>query len=321
MYLHPQLHSKKYLKHLLSIQGLPQDILMRILSLANYYIDNNLPTVEILKGKTVSNLFFENSTRTRSAFELAAQKLGANILSLNIATSSSSKGESLCDTVSTIISMQTDILVMRHFDSGAPFSLLQTVQKAHIINAGDGQHEHPTQALLDMCTIGRLKNNNFSNLKVAIVGDILHSRVARSDIFALSTLGCCDIRLIAPKSLLPYAIEELGVKVYADMKQGLKDVDVIIMLRLQNERMQSGFIPNLKEYFNLYGLDEDKLSYAKQDVIIMHPGPMNRGVEISDEAADSKFSVILNQVHNGIGVRMATMHTLIEDEINFNKNI
>ncbi|MFM2344851.1 MAG: Aspartate carbamoyltransferase [Pseudomonadota bacterium] len=321
--LHPQLYNKNLLKHLLSIEGLPKQIIWRILKLATNYLDNNLPSLNTLYGFTVSNLFFENSTRTRSTFELAAQKLGAHVLSLNIATSSTAKGESLLDTVNNICAMQTNLLVMRHAESGAPFSLVNHIpSNVHIINAGDGQHEHPTQALLDMCTILKhkcLSENieDFANLRVAIVGDILHSRVARSNIFALSILGCTDIRLISPKTLLPKNVEHLGVTVYNDMKEGLKDVDVVIMLRLQNERMQSGFIPNKQDYFNEYGLDNHKLTYAKPDAIVMHPGPINRGVEIATEVADGKQSLILNQVKYGIAVRMAVMQTLIQDQNNY----
>ena len=251
---------------------------------------------------------------------MAAQKLGAHILSLNIASSSTAKGESLIDTVNNICAMQTDILVMRHTQSGAPFSLIKLIpDNVHIINAGDGQHEHPTQALLDMYTILKHKccNENiedFANLRVAIVGDILHSRVARSNIFALNTLGCTDIRLIAPNTLLPHDIENLGITAFSNMKQGLADVDIIIMLRLQNERMQSGFIPSRQKYFNEYGLDNIKLGYAKPNAIVMHPGPINRGVEISTEIADGKQSLILKQVHYGIAVRMAVMQTLIQDK-------
>ncbi len=321
--MHPQLYSKNYLKHLLSIEGLPKQIIWRILKLADNYVSNGLPSLNSLHGITVSNLFFENSTRTKSAFELAAQKLGAHVISLNIAYSSTAKGESLIDTVNTICAMQTNILVMRHAESGTPFSLINNIPNdIHIINAGDGQHEHPTQALLDMYTILKHKClgeniDDFSNLRVAIVGDILHSRVARSNIFALSTLGCTDIRLISPKTLVPKNIHNLGVTVYHDMKKGLENIDVIIMLRLQNERMQSGFIPSKEQYFKDYGLDKNKLSYAKPDAVVMHPGPMNRGVEITDDIADGKQSLILKQVHYGIAVRMAVMQILIQDHKNY----
>ncbi len=309
--LHPQLSSKNSLAHLLSIQDLPASILKNIIILANKYIDENFPTNKNLHGKTVANLFFENSTRTKSSFELASQKLGAHTISLNIATSSTAKGESLTDTVSTIVAMGADIVVIRHSESGALFSLLPIIKNTHIINAGDGGHEHPTQALLDVCTIGRHKQNDFPNLKVAIIGDILHSRVARSDIFALSILGCSDIRVIAPANLLPHNIEELGVKPYYDTKQGLQDVDVVITLRLQKERMQSSFIPDINEYYQKYGLDAHKLSYCAPNAIVMHPGPLNRGVEICTTVADGNQSVILEQVRNGIGVRMAVMDFLI----------
>jgi aspartate carbamoyltransferase catalytic subunit len=219
--------------------------------------------------------------------------------------------------------MQTDILVMRHAECGAAFSLVNHIpNNVHIINAGDGQHEHPTQALLDMCTILKHKCltgniEDFANLRVAIVGDILHSRVARSNIFALSILGCTDIRLIAPPTLLPKDVQNLGVTIHYDMKKGLENVDVIIMLRLQNERMQSGLIPSKQQYFDEYGLDKLKLSCAKPDAIVMHPGPINRGVEISTEVADGKQSLILKQVQYGIAVRMAVMQSLIQDQKNY----
>ncbi len=333
--LHPQLGIKlciqenthtKYLKHLLCIEHLPKYLIQAILLQAHKYVCDDMPSLNSLKGKIVSNIFFENSTRTRSTFEVAAQKLGAHLLSLNIAQSSTSKGESLIDTINNICAMQTNILVMRHHVSGAPFCLLEHIPKnIAIINAGDGQHEHPTQALLDMYTIFRHKLydidvnidinlNRFCDMRVAIVGDILHSRVARSNIFALSTLGCTDIRLIAPKTLLPHDIEKLGVRNFTDMKLGLSDVDVIIMLRLQNERMQSSFIKSKEDYFQNFGLNNEKLKYAKPNAIVMHPGPINRGVEISSDIADGTQSVILQQVKYGIAVRMAVMHILMQNQ-------
>jgi aspartate carbamoyltransferase catalytic subunit len=341
-YLHPQIGidsktNTKYLKHLLCIEGLPKNLIQRILLQAHAYVCNDLPSLNVLAGKTVSNIFFENSTRTRSTFELAAQKLGAHLLSLNIAQSSTSKGESLIDTVNNVCAMQTNILVMRHNASGAPFCLLNHIPKnVAIINAGDGQHEHPTQALLDMYTIFKhklfnaAKNikdididdnidcnlNRFCDLRVAIVGDILHSRVARSNIFALSTLGCMDIRLIAPKTLLPNHIEQLGVQVYHDMPTGLDNVDVVIMLRLQNERMQSSFIHSSTDYFQRFGLTQEMLKYAKPNAIVMHPGPINRGIEITSDVADGAQSVILQQVKYGIAVRMAVMQILMQDQQN-----
>jgi len=253
------------------------------------------------------NLFFENSTRTRTTFEIAATRLSADVFNLNINVSSAAKGETLLDTIANLSAMQADIFVVRHESSGAPYLIARHVTPdVHVINAGDGRHAHPTQALLDMYTIRHFKKS-FSNLTVAIVGDVLHSRVARSNIHALTTLGVAEVRAIAPLTLLPSGLAEMGVKTYTDMAQGLKDVDVIIMLRLQNERMRGALLPSSHEYFKHFGLTQEKLSYAKPDALVMHPGPMNRGVEIESAVADGPQSVILNQVTFGIAVRMAVM--------------
>jgi len=305
-----QLTADKNLKHFLSIDGLPRAVLLKILDTAETFSsvgEQAVKKVPILRGKTIVNLFFENSTRTRTTFELAAKRLSADVLNLNIALSATSKGESLLDTLSNLEAMQSDMFVVRHAQSGAAYFIAQNAP-AHIsvINAGDGCHAHPTQAMLDMFTIRR-HFDDFYPLKVAIVGDILHSRVARSQIHALSTLGVNEIRVIAPKTLIPAGIDSLGVHVYHDMREGLADVDVVIILRLQKERMGGAFLPSMQEYYQTYGLTEEKLSYAKKDAIVMHPGPINRGVEIASSVADGPRSVILEQVTNGIAVRMAVM--------------
>jgi aspartate carbamoyltransferase catalytic subunit len=255
----------------------------------------------------VFNLFFENSTRTRTTFEIAATRLSADVINLDVGRSSTSKGESLLDTIANLSAMQADIFVVRHGQSGAPYLIAQHCPAhVHVINAGDGRHAHPTQGLLDMLTIRHYKGD-FSKLTVAIVGDILHSRVARSDIHALTTLGVPEVRAIGPRTLLPSGLEQLGVRVFHDMNEGLKGVDVIIMLRLQNERMQGALLPSAQEYFKNYGLTPQRLALARPDAIVMHPGPMNRGVEIDSAVADGAQSVILPQVTFGIAVRMAVM--------------
>jgi aspartate carbamoyltransferase catalytic subunit len=269
--------------------------------------ERDVKKVPLLRGKSVFNLFFENSTRTRTTFEIAATRLSADVFNLNINVSSAAKGETLLDTIANLQAMQADIFVVRHESSGAPYLIARHVSPdVHVINAGDGRHAHPTQALLDMYTIRHFKKS-FSNLTVAIVGDVLHSRVARSNIHALTTLGVAEVRAIAPLTLLPSGLAEMGVKTYTDMAQGLKDVDVIIMLRLQNERMRGALLPSSHEYFKHFGLTQEKLAYAKPDALVMHPGPMNRGVEIDSAVADGPQSVILNQVTFGIAVRMAVM--------------
>jgi aspartate carbamoyltransferase catalytic subunit len=305
-----QLTETGELRHFLSIDGLPKILLERILDTANSFVvvgNQEVKKVPLLRGKTVVNLFFENSTRTRSTFELAAQRLSADVLNLDINTSATSKGESLLDTLRNLRAMHSDMFVVRHSQSGAAHFIAQQVTpNVAIINAGDGRHAHPTQAMLDMLTIYRHKAS-FDQLKVAIVGDILHSRVARDQVHALTTLGCQDVRLIGPNTLLPTAAEELGVTTYNDLDKGLEDVDVIIMLRLQTERMDSAFLPSASEYYQAYGLTRQRLNKAKSDAIVMHPGPINRGIEIESEVADGEQSLILNQVGYGIAIRMAVM--------------
>ena len=310
---HPQLNSHGELQHLLTVEGLPEPILTQILDKAESFVsmsDHDVKKLPILNGKSVFNLFFENSTRTRTTFEIAAKRLSADVVNLNINASSTSTGETLLDTIHNLEAMHADMFVVRHAESGAPFLIAKHVAPdVHVINAGDGRHAHPTQALLDMYTIRHYKQD-FSNLRVAIVGDILHSRVARSQIHALTTLGVPEVRVIGPKTLMPTSVEKLGVHVYHDMNQGLKDVDVVIMLRLQNERMNGALLPSAQEFFKYYGLTLDKLAHAKPDAIVMHPGPMNRGVEIDSAVADGAQSVILPQVTFGIAVRMAVMAIL-----------
>ncbi|MEI6145439.1 MAG: aspartate carbamoyltransferase catalytic subunit [Methylococcales bacterium] len=305
-----QLNSKGKLKHFLSIEGLNKTLLTEILDIAESFIgmnDQQIKKVPLLRGKTIVNLFFENSTRTRTTFELAAKRLSADVLSMSIATSSTSKGESLLDTIRNLEAMFVDMFVVRHGISGAAHFIAQhTSPHISVINAGDGQHAHPTQAMLDMFTIRQFKQD-FSNLRVAIIGDILHSRVARSQIQALNILGAAEVRVLAPKTLLPSHVESLGVNVSHDLTSGLKDIDVIIMLRLQKERMTSALLPSESEYFKCFGLTEAKLKIAKPDAIVMHPGPINRGVEIDSKVADGPQSVILKQVSNGIAIRMAIM--------------
>ena len=309
----PQLNEHGELKHLLTIDGLPRRIVENILDTAASFVsvgEREVKKVPLLRGKSIFNLFFENSTRTRTTFEIAAKRLSADVINLNINASSTSKGESLLDTIANLSAMQADMFVVRHASSGAPYLIAEHVAPhVHVVNAGDGRHAHPTQGLLDMYTIRHYKKE-FHNLTVAIVGDILHSRVARSDIHALSTLGVPEIRAIGPRTLLPNGLEQMGVQVYHDMNAGLKGVDVIIMLRLQNERMQGALLPSAGEYFKSYGLTPEVLALARPDAIVMHPGPMNRGVEIDSEVADGPQAVILSQVTFGIAVRMAVMSIL-----------
>jgi aspartate carbamoyltransferase catalytic subunit len=315
--LNPQLNKNGELQHLLTIEGLPKSIINHILDTASSFVgisDREVKKVPLMRGKSVFNLFFENSTRTRTTFEIASKRLSADVINLNIAASSTTKGESLLDTIDNLSAMHADMFVVRHSQSGAPYliakHLNETGQKdIHVVNAGDGRHAHPTQGLLDMYTIRHYKKD-FSNLTVAIVGDILHSRVARSDIHALTTLGVPEVRAIGPHTLLPGGLEQMGVRVFTDMDAGLKDVDVIIMLRLQNERMSGALLPSAQEYFKSYGLTPERLALAKPDAIVMHPGPMNRGVEIDSAVADGAQAVILPQVTFGIAVRMAVMSIL-----------
>lgn len=305
-----QLNQQGQLRHFLSIHGLSKNLLTEILDTADSFVSVGNKAVKnapLLRGKTIANLFFENSTRTRTTFELAAKRLSADVLNINISTSATSKGESLKDMLQNLEAMACDMFVVRHADSGAADFIAQHVcPNIAVINAGDGSHEHPTQAMLDMLTI-RHHKHSFENLKVAIIGDILHSRVARSDILALNTLGAKEVRVIAPNTLLPHDAESLKVNVFRDLESGLEDVDVIITLRLQKERMHSALLPSEQEFYELYGLKRAVLHRAKPDALIMHPGPMNRGVEIESEVADGSQSVILDQVHFGVAVRMAIL--------------
>ena len=307
-------------KHLLGIEWLLPTSINFLLKSSNDYVDylNNKKNgkLDILKNKICINLFFENSTRTRTSFELAGKKLGADMLNISVGTSSIKKGETLIDTAMTLNAMQPDILVVRHHDAGA-VKLLSEKVNCGVINAGDGPHEHPTQALLDALTILKRKKK-ISGLKVAICGDIMHSRVARSNIHLLNTLGA-EVRVIAPATLIPKGIESLGVTIFYDMKSGLKDVDIIIMLRLQLERMSGSFVPSIREYFRFYGLDREKLNFANPDALILHPGPMNRGVEIDSELADDiDRSAIFEQVQMGVAVRMACLKAIIDHKLKAN---
>jgi aspartate carbamoyltransferase catalytic subunit len=309
----PQLNKNGELQHLLTIEGLPAATLRHILDTASSFLDipeREVKKVPLLQGKAIFNLFFEPSTRTRTTFEIAAKKLSADVINLNVGASSTSKGETLLDTVDNLAAMQADMFVVRHSQSGAPHLIARHVEPhIHVVNAGDGRHAHPTQGLLDMFTIRHYKQD-LTRLRVAIVGDMLHSRVARSQIHALTTLGVPEVRVIAPKTLLPACAERMGVQIYHDMAKGLKDVDVVIMLRLQNERMRGALLPSAQEYFKYYGLTAEKLALARPDAIVMHPGPMNRGIEIESSVADGVQSVILSQVTFGIAVRMAVMSIL-----------
>lgn len=305
-----QLDEQGRLKHFLSIEGFKRQHLINILDAAEPFAnvhEQAVKKVPILRGKTIVNLFFEASTRTRTTFELAAKRLSADVLNININTSATSKGESLLDMLHNLEAMHCDMFIVRHNQSGAAHLIAQHVSPhISVINAGDGCHSHPSQAMLDMFTIRRHKKE-FANLIVVIVGDILHSRVARSQIHALNTLGVTEVRVVGPKTLIPTQIETLGVHVYHDMQAALVGADVIIMLRLQKERMQGALLPSENEYYNQYGLTEEKLKYARSDAIVMHPGPINRGVEIASSIADGPQSVILEQVTNGIAIRMAVM--------------
>ena len=306
----PQLNKNGELVHLLSVEGLPRSILTHILDTAANFVsvnDREVKKVPLLRGKSVFNLFFENSTRTRTTFEIAAKRLSADVINLDIARSSAAKGESLLDTIANLSAMHADMFVVRHSESGAPYLIAQhCAPHVHVVNAGDGRHAHPTQGLLDMYTIRHYKKD-FTNLTVAIVGDIVHSRVARSDIHALTTLGVPEVRAVGPKTLVPGDLRDMGVRVCHDMAEGIRGADVIIMLRLQNERMSGAMLPSAGEFFKNYGLTQEKLALAKPDAIVMHPGPINRGVEIDSSVADGLQSVILPQVTFGIAVRMAVM--------------
>lgn len=298
-------------RHLLGIQGLTRQEITHLLDHSEACVEQNRQVDKkrsLLRGLTQINLFFEDSTRTRTSFELAGKRLGADVINMSVSTSSVKKGETLMDTAMTLNAMRPDVLVVRHADSGAVELLAQKVD-CSVINAGDGSHEHPTQALLDALTIRR-RIGRLEGLIVAICGDILHSRVARSNIHLLTTMGA-KVRLIAPPTLLPAFVQKLGVEVHHDMRKGLENADIVMMLRLQLERMQGAFVPSVREYFHFYGLDYDKLSFAKSDALIMHPGPMNRGVEIDSEVADDIHrSVIREQVEMGVAVRMAVLEVL-----------
>ena len=305
-----QVDSGGGLRHFLSIDGLPRELLLSILDTAESFAgvgERAVKKVPLLRGKTIVNLFFEPSTRTRTTFELAAKRLSADVLNIAVSTSSATKGESLLDTLHTLEAMHCDMFVVRHADSGAAHFIAQhAAPHVSVVNGGDGWNAHPTQAMLDMFTIRRHKGA-FDALKVAIVGDIEHSRVARSQIHALRILGAREIRVVGPRTLLPPRLESLGVKTFDRLEQGLRGVDVVIMLRLQHERMQGAMLPSSHEYFLYYGLTEEKLAVARPDAIVMHPGPLNRGVEIDSEVADGPRSVILDQVSYGIAIRMAVM--------------
>lgn len=307
-------------KHLLGIEGLSADEIERLLDLSNRYADmatDDASARSLLRGRTVMNVFFEASTRTQTSFELAAKRLGADVTNMSVSTSSIKKGETLLDTAMTLNAMRPDVMVVRHGDSGAINLLSQKVDGA-VINAGDGRHEHPTQALLDALTIRR-RLGRLQGLIVAICGDILHSRVARSNIHLLTKMGA-RVRVIAPTTLLPSGIDRMGVEVFTDMRKGLRDVDIVMMLRLQLERMQGAYVPSVREYFHFFGLDYEKLAVAKPNALIMHPGPMNRGVEIDSEVADDiNRSVIREQVEMGVAVRMACLDALTRSLVGNNR--
>lgn len=313
-----QLNSQGRLRHFLTTEGLSREQLTEILDTAEGFLDpvsgiiRNSP---LLSGRSVMNLFFEPSTRTRTTFEVAAKRLGADVLNIDISKSSTSKGETLRDMLWNLEAMTADIFVVRHGDSGAAhFIASQVTPKVAVINAGDGRHAHPTQAMLDMLTIRR-HAGAFENLTVAIIGDIRHSRVARSEIHALQTLGAKEIRVIGPRTLLPRDFDNLGIRTFERMEEGLADVDVAIALRIQNERMESALLPGADEFYTLYGLTREKMKYAKPDAIVMHPGPINRGVEIESEVADGPQSVILKQVNYGIAVRMAVLSLSMQGQL------
>lgn len=310
----PQLGKNGELVHLLTLEGLPAEVIRHILDTAEPFVslgEREVKKVPLLRGKAVFNLFFESSTRTRTTFEIAAKRLSADVINLNIGASSTSKGESLLDTVDNLCAMNADMFVVRHAQSGAPHLIASHLTATgrsyvHVVNAGDGRHAHPTQGLLDLYTIRHYKKD-FRALTVAIVGDVLHSRVARSLIHGLTTMQTAQVRVIAPRTLIPARIESMGVTVCNDMREGLRDCDVVVMLRLQNERMKGALLPSPGEYFKHYGLTDEKLTLAKPDAIVMHPGPMNRGVEIDTPVADGARAVILPQVTFGIAVRMAVL--------------
>lgn len=300
----------RHTRHLLGLEGMTPDQIEPVLDLAESYAllnrSRKVPR-DVLRGRTLINLFFEDSTRTRTSFELAGKRLGADVINMSVAQSSVNKGETLLDTAATLNAMRTDLLVVRHSQSGAPALLARKVE-ASVVNAGDGMHEHPTQALLDALTIRR-HHGTLGGLKVAICGDVAHSRVARSNIHLLTTMGS-SVRLVGPPTLVPGNLGQLGVDIHHSMEDGLRDVDVVMMLRLQRERMSSGLIPSAREYFRFFGLDRRRLDLAHKNALVMHPGPMNRGVEIDSSVADSDQSVIQEQVEMGVAVRMAVLDRL-----------
>lgn len=315
-----QLNGRGQLKHFLSTEGLSRELLTEILDRAESFLDDQggIRNVPLLAGRTVMNLFFEPSTRTRTTFEVAAKRLSADVLNIDISKSSTSKGETLRDMLWNLEAMTADVFVVRHGLSGAPhFIASQVTPQIAVINAGDGRHAHPTQAMLDMLTIRR-HAGAFEHLTVAIIGDIRHSRVARSEIHALQTLGAKEIRVIGPRTLLPKDFELLGVQVFEDMTAGLAGVDVAIALRIQNERMESALLPGSSEFYGLFGLTRERLKVASPNVLVMHPGPINRGVEIESEVADGPQSLILKQVNYGIAVRMAVLVMAVEGQIQEN---
>lgn len=315
----PQIDPDGHLRHLLDIENLPRDTLLQILDRAESFSDearSGRKKLPLLHGRTVVNLFFEASTRTRTTFELAAKRLSADVINVQLATSSTTKGETLFDTLRTLESMQVDLFVVRHRASGAAaFFARHAAPGVGILNAGDGRHAHPTQALLDMFTLRRhLAGRRFEDLKVGIVGDILHSRVARSDIHALRTLGVRDIRLIGPRTLVPPQFSALGATVCHDLDTALEGLDAVMLLRLQRERMVGTLLPSPDEFHADFGLTHERLAGLGDDVLVMHPGPINRGVEIAGELAYDGHSLILEQVHNGIAVRMAVMAEILDAE-------
>lgn len=299
-------------KDLLGLEDLSKEEIELILNTAESFkevSERAVKKVPALRGKTVVNLFFEPSTRTRTSFELAAKRLSADILNIAIQSSSTSKGETFKDTAKNIEAMKIDIIIMRHAASGAPHMLARSIQSS-VINAGDGSHEHPTQALLDMFTM-KQKKGQIAGLKVSIIGDITHSRVARSNIWGLKKLGA-DVTVCGPRTLIPVEIEKMGVKVTCDLREALRDTDVVNVLRIQHERQQTGLFPSIREYVNRFGINRDMLKYAKKDLVVMHPGPINRGVELTPEISDGPHSVILDQVTNGIAVRMAVLYLIAQ---------
>ena len=306
------------LRHFLTVEGLHRGLLVEILDTAESFlgvVEQSVKKVPLLRGKTIVNLFFEASTRTRTTFELAAKRLSADVLNIDVNASATVKGETLLDTLRNLEAMNCDMFVVRHTDSGtAHFFARHAAPHVSVINAGDGRHAHPTQALLDMLTIRRHKGG-FDRLRVVIVGDILHSRVARSQIRALNLLGAGEVRVVAPRTLLPVRAETLGVHVFHDLESGIRDADVIIMLRLQHERMRGALLPSEHEYFQLFGLTAERLTLAAPEAIVMHPGPINRGVEMDSQVADGAHSVILEQVHYGIAVRMAVMSLAMHQRV------